>query len=207
MNIQSTNSNNISMYGLPNGKKPFMKRVLQKALDLAPEHTIAEKKDTLDKLRRIDEYISNPANNRAIMMATGVIPQVIIDYLTVNNDNRDVAMSRTFSKGIIGGLTGIAVRRGTSWIIDKATDVNSKTKFGKSLLPNQSIKEISSNRVFMKNYKNTISMGLALGVMFFTNFLIDAPLTAKLTNFINAKRGITENNAQAQAKVEEADDE
>ena len=44
--------------------------------------------------------------------------------------------------------------------------------------------DVELRRRMLKIHKNSLSTVLALSVMVFTNFLADAPLTTKLSNFL-----------------------
>ena len=46
---------------------------------------------------------------------------------------------------------------------------------------------INDNPKFLKNYRSALAMAIALLAMCVTNFVLDAPLTAILTNYLNEK--------------------
>ena len=76
MNIQPIN-NSITMQGKP--LKSLKDRVVQKAIDAVPEHTVKESAKKLEKWEHIDSVVSRPAENRGIMGATALLTQPAID--------------------------------------------------------------------------------------------------------------------------------
>ena len=68
------------------------------------------------------------------------------------------------------------------------TNIESKTKTAKALLPKRFLGEIAKNEKFLKNYRSALSSGLAILAMCVTNFVLDAPLTVFLTNKLNDKK-------------------
>jgi hypothetical protein len=75
-------------------------------------------------------------------------------------------------------------------LVEKMTNPLGTGKYSKALLPKDYLKEITKNKNYLKNYRTTLSMVLALGVMCITNFVLDAPLTIILTNMLNEKSEI-----------------
>ena len=114
-----------------------------------------------------------------------------IDYYNhrVDEETRTVSRNRTIAKILAGTAVGALVRGSCFKLIEKTTDIKSKKKFGKSLLPADKdlLKEFSKFAEKLSNYRNALSTFAAIVVMCFTNFLLDAPLTAILTNKFNAK--------------------
>ena len=55
------------------------------------------------------------------------------------------------------------------------------------LLPKGSLTDIAGNEKFLKNYRSALAMALALAAMCVTNFVLDAPLTILITNWLNQK--------------------
>jgi hypothetical protein len=82
------------------------------------------------------------------------------------------------------------VRGPVSKIVDKMTNPDANSKWGKILLPKNYIDKMRRDMGGLKNYRATISMILALSAMCFTNFLLDAPLTNFFTNYLNKKSGV-----------------
>ena len=179
MNIQPIQNDNISM-----GKKSLGQRIW----DAIPQHTQSESAKKLEQWKKIDEFISRPAENRGIMGATALLTQPAIDYYNnkVDEETRRVARNRTIAKIIAGASVGMFVVRGPIYkLITKMTDINGKSRFSKSLLPKKYLTEIGKNEKFLKNYRSALSMAIALVAMCFTNFALDAPLTIFLTNMLN----------------------
>lgn len=179
MNIQSIQNDNISM-----GKRSLGQRIW----DAIPQHTQSESAKKLEQWKKIDEFISRPAENRGIMGATALLTQPAIDYYNnkVDEETRRVARNRTIAKIIAGASVGMFVVRGPIYkLITKMTDINGKSRFSKSLLPKKYLTEIGKNEKFLKNYRSALSMAIALVAMCFTNFALDAPLTIFLTNMLN----------------------
>lgn len=67
------------------------------------------------------------------------------------------------------------------------TNIQGNSRFSKALLPKKYLKEINDNPKFLKNYRSALAMAIALLAMSVTNFVLDAPLTAFLTNYFNEK--------------------
>lgn len=179
MNIQPIQNDNISM-----GKRSLGQRIW----DAIPQHTQSESAKKLEQWKKIDEFISRPAENRGIMGATALLTQPAIDYYNnkVDEETRRVARNRTIAKIIAGASVGMFVVRGPIYkLITKMTDINGKSRFSKSLLPQKYLTEIGKNEKFLKNYRSALSMAIALVAMCFTNFALDAPLTIFLTNMLN----------------------
>ena len=87
-----------------------------------------------------------------------------------------------------GTLVGMFVVRGpVHKLVEKMTNPFGNGKYSKALLPKQDIEELAKNKTYLKNYRATLAMVLALGAMCITNFVLDAPLTIILTNMLNDK--------------------
>ena len=193
MNIQPIQYNSVSMQG----KKPdrawdkFKRRMAQKVIDVLPSHTQKETPRKLEEWNKFDNWVSKPAQNRAVMGATAIITQPAIDYNNhkVDKETRRVARNRTIAKIIVGTCVGIMVRGSAYKAVTNMTNIAGKTKFSKALLPKKSLTEIANNEKFLKNYRSALSSSLAILAMCVTNFVLDAPLTVLLTNKLNAKKG------------------
>jgi len=187
------NDNNISMQGNPmsNAWKSFKKRIGQKALDALPEHTQEESAKKLAEWRKTDEFISDPMYNRGIIGLTALATQPAIDNYNhkVDDETRQISVLRKIGK-IIGCTTVgmFCVRGPMREIVKKMTNLKGNNKYSKALLPKKYLVEMSNNEKFLKNYRSALTMGLALVAMSFTNFLLDAPVSAFITNFLIDKR-------------------
>lgn len=182
MNIQN-DYNNISMYG----KSNWWRRAKQAAFDKLPEKTF--KDDKLDKYAKIGNTISRPAENRGIMGLTALILQPLIDFCNdrVDDATRTVSVCRTIAKIIAGTCVGMVVRGSCFKLVEKMTEPDGKGKYSKSLLPEKYIHKLAKKLEYLKNYRNALSTGIAILAMCITNFAIDAPLTAYLTNKFTEK--------------------
>ena len=174
MNIQSINNDyNVSMYGVPpkNGAKKFWNKIKQKALNTLPNKTFKDGE-----------------NN--VMGASAILTQPVIDYYNhrVDDETRTVSRNRTIAKIVAGTFVGAIVRGFVHKGVIKMTDINGLTKKSQLLLPKKYINKMKENPVFLKNYQSTISTSLAILIMSLaTNFLLDAPLTMHITNYLNSK--------------------
>lgn len=192
MNIQP-NNNNISMTGI-GGKKPsswqsIKNRVKQGILDTLPSATFKDE-NKVEKWKKIEERISKPAENRLIMGATAILTQPVIDMNNkkVDEETRRVSRNRTIAKILIGTGVGICIRGSCYELVQKMTNLEGTCKHSKSLIPDKYLQEFTHSLKFLKNYRSALSTALAILVMSVTNFAIDAPLTAMLTNKLNSKK-------------------
>lgn len=193
MNIQP-NQNNISMNGAAgNGYnkgswKALKDRVKQGILDTLPSATFKDEK-AVDKWKKLDEKISKPAENRLIMGASAIVTQPLIDSRNkkVDDETRRVSRNRTIAKILVGTGVGICIRGSCYELVQKMTDLEGKCKRSKSLIPPAYLEEFTKYPKFLKTYRSALSTALAILVMSVTNFVIDAPLTALLTNKLNSK--------------------
>ena len=170
--------------------KSLKDRVVQKAIDAVPEHTVKESAKKLEKWEHIDSVVSRPAENRGIMGATALLTQPAIDASNhkVDKETRRVSVNRTIAKIIAGTGVGMFVVRGPIYKgILSMTNIKGNSKFSKALLPKKYLKELNDNPKFLKNYRSALAMAIALLAMCVTNFVLDAPLTAMLTNYLNEK--------------------
>ncbi len=193
MNIQPIQYNSISMQGKKDSSWNRLKhRVAQKIIDTLPSHTQNESARKLDNWNKFDNWISKPAQNRAIMGATAIVTQPVIDYNNhkVDKETRRVSRNRTIAKIVAGTCVGILVRGSAYKAVTSMTNIEGKTKNAKALLPKKFLGEIAKNEKFLKNYRSALSSSLAILAMCVTNFVLDAPLTVFLTNKLNDKKGV-----------------
>lgn len=193
MNIQPIqyNNSNVSMYGKGDSSwNRFKRRVAQKIIDTLPSHTAKESARKIDEWNKFDNWISKPAQNRAVMGATAIITQPVIDYNNhkVDKETRRVSRNRTIAKIIAGTCVGILVRGSAYKAVTSMTNIEGKTKMAKALLPKKFLGEIAKNEKFLANHKCVLSNFLAIIAMCFTNFAIDAPVTIFLTNKFNGDK-------------------
>lgn len=193
MNIQPIQYNSISMQGKKDSSWNRLKhRVAQKIIDTLPSHTQKESSRKLDNWNKFDNWISKPAQNRAIMGMTAIVTQPVIDYNNhkVDKETRRVSRNRTIAKIVAGTCVGILVRGSAYKAVTSMTNIEGKTKTAKALLPKKFLGEIAKNEKFLKNYRSALSSSLAILAMCVTNFVLDAPLTVFLTNKLNDKKEV-----------------
>jgi len=126
------------------------------------------------------------AENRLILGASALMSQPFIDAANkdVDDETRRYSICRTVAKILAGTFTGYTIRKLCIKSIDAFTklpnEIKPEMKFKRlrsCLLPT-----IKSTAEELAQYKNALGTLMALGVMVFTNFIIDAPLTKWLTN-------------------------
>ena len=173
------NSNNIAMQGR-------WDRFKQKVFDAIPEATF---KDPSKKIENLTNYISRPGPNRAIMGGTALLMQPAIDASNkkVDEKTRKISICRTISKIVVGTLVGIAVRGSAYKLVHKMTDIKGTAKCSKKLLPSEIMNWLMEKEGRLEGYRNVISYFTAFLAMLVTNFAIDAPLTALMTNKLKSK--------------------
>ena len=115
---------------------------------------------------------------------------LFIDYNNkdVDEKTRKVSVARTIAKIIAGTLTGFAIRYGCIKGIKALSQIPAKgVPKWKTIFTPKGIKD-NTTEAFAQ-YRNAMGTVVALVIMMFTNFLIDAPLTKFLTNFFVKKQG------------------
>jgi len=138
---------------------------------------------------------------RLALGVAGMVIQPAIDMRnkSVDPETRKISANRSLAKAFVGMATGIIVRGGCM----KAVEVGLKNdkmveKLAKLTAENSTKEAMAKSKDFIKNgggarqYASVIGTIAALGIMMFTNFLVDAPVTNWLTNKLNKKH--TENN-------------
>lgn len=179
-----------------------------KIVSVAPKMTVSNEK-LLKGISWIGEKVSSP-QNRLILGITALMFQPFIDLSNknVDEDTRKISAARTVAKIIAGTLTGVAIRSGCIHAIDAFT------KRADEITPNMKFKNLRTlfmPDVVLKNlnqYKKSLGTIMSLGIMVFTNFLVDAPLTKFLTNKfidrIHKKDESGVNNVQTEGNVKNA---
>lgn len=200
MNIQPIN-NNVSMQGKQNNNawNNLKNSVVQKIIDVVPEHTQKESGRKLEKWNKIDNWVSKPAQNRGIMGATAILTQPFIDYNNskVDQETRKMAFFNRLAVILAGTTVGMFIVRGPiHTLTEKMTNLKGNSKFSKALLPKKFLKEIAENEKFLRNYRVALSTWLAMSSCAITNFLLDAPLTIYLTNLFHDKLYEKENKRE-----------
>lgn len=177
--------NNFKSSAVYKSVQKYANKAEQAIYDAMPSHVFGEKGDRFFKTA--GKEISS-AENRLILGVTALMSQPFIDFYNrdIDDETRKVAVCRTVAKIIAGTLTGFTVRKGTIGLIKACSqkpDLN-VAKWKTFFTPND-IKDVDSEA--FKQYQNALGTFVSLGVMMFTNFLIDAPLTKFLTNKFNDK--------------------
>jgi len=127
----------------------------------------------------IAEKVSKIAGpgNRFILGISALASQPFFDYYNKNVDEktRKYSTCKTISKIVVGTTVGVIVRALTIKYSGKLLNHIDLTKIASDALTNKETKEL---------IQKSIGDILGLVVCLFTNFLIDAPLTKKCTNFL-----------------------
>ena len=179
--------NNISNSSVLQGVKNTCNRIKQKGLDILPNAEYAN-----EKVIRGIEYIGKNFSSdkqRLALGATAIITQPIIDAHNkdVDEKTRKVSVARTIAKIIAGTTTGFLIRYGCIKGIKAFSQIpNPKLSEYKSFFTPKGIKDNTTDA--FEQYRNAMGTVLALVIMTFTNFLIDAPLTKFLTNHLIKKQ-------------------
>ena len=174
--------------------KQFSRAAAQRVVNVMPKMTVNS--ETANKvISWAGETLTSP-HNRFILGATALMTQPFIDLNNkkVDEETRKVSAARTVAKIIAGTLTGVIIRAGCIKAINSFTkmphEITEGMKFKKLrqlFTPSPGIVED------LKQYKDSLGTILSVGIMVFTNFLIDAPLTKFLTNKFIAKIKKNEN--------------
>jgi len=163
----------------------FANKARQSFYDAIKNHVVNEGGDRFYKFA--GDKISS-AEVRLILGCTALMSQPFIDFHNHKQDEktRKVSVCRTVAKIIAGTTTGFIVRKGAIKFI-QACSKYPVEKFPKwrTIFTPKNILNMSERD--LRNHQNDIGTWISLGVMLFTNFLIDAPLTKFLTNIFTAK--------------------
>ncbi len=163
------------------GSSSILQKAQQRALDLLPNTTCKEGKLT-NGIKKAGEKISS-AEQRLILGASALMSQPFIDAKNKNVDEktRKVSVARTIAKIIAGTFTGFFIRKACIKGIKELSHIPAQgvPKWKTILTPN-GVKDNTTEA--FSQYRNAMGTIVALVVMLFTNFLIDAPLTKFLTN-------------------------
>lgn len=133
-----------------------------------------------------DKQISVP-ENRLLIGVSALASQPFIDLYNkdVDEKTRIVSCARTVAKTLSGTILGVAIRAGCIHLAKNYSELdNSGAKPIKKMFSpsNASVK----NHAY-RQYQNAIGTLLAVVGLLFSNFLLDAPLTAVLTNVLVKK--------------------
>ncbi len=171
----------------------FCRKIRKGLLSLIVNNT-----KVLNALKFAGAKISSP-EQRMVLGGTALMSQPFVDLnnKNVDEETRKLSCSRTCAKIIAGTTVGVAVRYLAIGIVNKFTNYEGKvTKFNSMLLPHSVNSKIVGKDILPKINLYRKGLGTFLGVFagLFTNFLIDAPLTKKMTgkfyNFIKNREGV-----------------
>lgn len=163
--------------------------VKAKGLALLPNAEYSNEK-VINTIKKTGEKISS-AEQRLILGASALMSQPFIDgrNRNVDEETRKVSVARTVSKIIAGTLTGFIIRKACIKGIEALSQiVKENIPRWKTIFTPDGIIDNTTD-AFMQ-YRNAMGTVVALVVMMFTNFLIDAPLTKFLTNTFVKKQEV-----------------
>lgn len=170
---------------IQNSSPSFQGGVKQRMLNTVPN---IELSGNVNWINKAGEKISS-AEQRLILGASALMSQPFIDAHNKNVDEktRKVSVARTIAKIIAGTTTGFLIRKGCIKGIKAMSQprVAGAPKW-KSFFTPKNVSKTTTD-AFMQ-YRNAMGTVVALIVMMFTNFLIDAPLTKFLTNTLIKKQ-------------------
>ena len=134
-------------------------------------------------------------HQRAILGVTALCTQPFIDLHNrhIKKEDKPITVAKTISKIIVGTIAGVTLRHYAIKAADKFTQTVKTGKYSQCLLHKGLIEELKktinkTNEYLLnsvRNYKEGLGTFLGVATGAFTNFLIDAPLTKYLTNFIH----------------------
>ncbi len=166
----------------------YCKRAAERIYDNLPSLTLKDGK-ILDSIKWAGQHISSP-QNRVILGATALMSQPFIDLhnRNVDEETREVSAARTVAKILAGTSTGFFVRHYSIKVAEALTKTENIRRVTDTLLippkfKNPLVKVIKG----INHYRFALGTFISIGVMMFTNFAIDAPLTKFLTNIFVKK--------------------
>lgn len=136
-------------------------------------------------LNKVGQALASPHWNRLALGVAAITTQPAIDYFNpkVDRETAKTSSLRTLAKIIVCTSVGFLVRGACYKLADKyihGSKLEGSTLLTPKEILNEANKELKASK--LKLHKNTMSFLMALTVMLFTNFLLDAPLTTKLAN-------------------------
>lgn len=142
------------------------------------------------RYNKIGHTLASPQWNRVALGVAAITSQPWWDYFNpkVDDDTAKASAIRTGSKIGVCTTIGFTIRSLAHAFVKKFA--NGSTKEGSTLLtPKEILREINPEikECKLKLHQNTFAFFVALFVMMFTNFLIDAPLTTYVANKFLAK--------------------
>lgn len=137
------------------------------------------------KYNHVGQALASPHWNRLALGVAAILTQPWIDFFNPRVD-RDTAISsalRTIAKICVCTTVGFCVRGSSYKLVEKlahGTSREGSTLFTPMEILKEKNAELRNSK--LKLHKNTLSTVIALSVMMFTNFLLDAPLTTRAAN-------------------------
>ena len=133
-----------------------------------------------EKPMKVMKYCANKLagpENRLILGVSALASQPFIDFHNkhVDEETRKYSTCKTVAKIIVGTTVGVIVR---------LLAIKYSANLLKTIDVSKVAPDVLKNPTSRKTLQNTIGDILGLGICLFTNFLIDAPLTKKGTNFL-----------------------
>lgn len=168
------------------GSLSTWRNMQQRAFDLLPNIVLGEGRVT-NGIKKAGEKISS-AEQRLILGASALMSQPFIDAKNkkVDEKTRKVSVARTVAKIVAGTFTGFFIRKACIKGIKGLSQIPAKgVPKWKTFFTPKNVKDNTTEA--FSQYRNAMGTVVALVVMLFTNFLIDAPLTKFLTNTFVAK--------------------
>ena len=139
----------------------------------------------IKQLNSIGQALASPHWNRAALGVAALATQPALDLFNpkVDRETAKVSSIRTIAKICVCTTVGFIIRGLSYKLADKfihGSETEGSTLFTPSEILREANKELRASK--LKLHKNTISTLIALAVMTFTNFLIDAPATTFVAN-------------------------
>lgn len=197
----------MAIYGL-NSIRIFSNAVSNRVVNAFPTMTVNSDKAN-KAISWIGKHISSP-ENRLILGVSALMSQPFIDLHNkkVDEDTRKVSAARTVAKIIAGTSTGVLIRYGCIKAIDAFSkfpeEITATTKNPRLKTFFTPFEAIKGGLRDLRHYKSALGTLVSLGVMVFTNFLIDAPFTKFMTNKFVDK--IHQKDSQKQVQNKEVRD-
>ncbi len=157
---------------------------------------ITIKPETIQQCKKLLHMSS--VGQRIVIGSTALAFQPIIDLKNkkVDKRTREISAVRSIARAFVGTATGLVVRGGCIKLAEicskagKAFDftvtekqASKLTKMGRQAV--KSLAEATPDQI--KGYAGVMGTIVALGVMLFTNFLLDVPLVNSMQNFLADK--------------------
>ncbi len=142
------------------------------------------------KYTKLGHMLASPHWNRVALGVGAITTQPALDYFNprVDKDTATSSALRTIAKICVCTSVGFIVRGSAYKLVEKYA--HGLPSEGSTVLTPEAILKISDKVLrdnSLKLHKNALSTALALGVMFFTNVLVDAPLTTIAANKLISK--------------------